>query len=341
MFTGFIDRHFDAYQQAKWRSKAFSLERMAVKDTLVELGRELGGHLTAIDGTPLAWDVSVEHPTLSNQRQVDAQHLYFVRSPEARSELDRIIDRSRGIASLLEDPSPQRSHVILNVGIWLDYVFVGLMLHGDADIDRRNLEQQLEDPGHARTLAEILGALPDALQLSVDGDSIPARQCSIQELRQRLASLTAPPGKPRWLMVGQHIDRTTAVALGRTIHDAIAGNLRALLPLYQRIAWTRDNDHIAMREQLDEPISARPKPAPSIPPAPMPPAHVPDRVEAAREPIGPDVSLDLSKNDQVRITSGVFAGRSGIIQEIDSKGLLKVLVGNIPVKLRTDQVERR
>lgn len=337
MFTGFIDRHFDAYQQTKWRSKAFSLERMAVKDTLVELGRELSGHLAATDGTPLAWEVSVEHPTLSNQRQVDAQHLYFVRSPEARHELDRIIDRSRGMASLLEDPSPQRSHVILNVGIWLDHVFVGLMLHRDADIDRRNLEQQLEDPEHAQTLAELLGALPDALQLSVDEDGIPARQCSIQELRQRLASLTAPPGKPRWLTIGQYIDRTTAVALGRTIHDAIAGSLRALLPLYQRITWTRDNDHIAMREQLDEPISARPV----RPTAPMPAAHVPDRVEAAHEPIGSDVSLDLSKNDQVRITSGVFAGRSGVIQEIDSKGLLKVLVGNIPIKLRTDEVERR
>ena len=49
----------------------------------------------------------------------------------------------------------------------------------------------------------------------------------------------------------------------------------------------------------------------------------------------------LGKNDRVRIVRGVLAGRSGVVQEIDAKGALRVLVGTVAVKLAADDVEKK
>jgi transcription antitermination factor NusG len=48
----------------------------------------------------------------------------------------------------------------------------------------------------------------------------------------------------------------------------------------------------------------------------------------------------LSKNDRVKIVRGMFSGRTGVVQEIDAKGALKVLVGTVAVKVGADEVEK-
>jgi len=82
------------------------------------------------------------------------------------------------------------------------------------------------------------------------------------------------------------------------------------MPIYQFIAWTRDNDFVLMREALKQ------------------------EKQAKRQ-------KGLSKNDKVRIVRGVFAGRTGVVQEIDAKGALKVLVGTVAVKLAAEEVEKQ
>src|SRR6187399_440481 len=109
MFTGLGASDFDAYLPAKWRSNVYNRERLEVKQRLWALAPSLATALLGPDGAPLTAAASVEHPALFNQKQVEAQHLYFSRGEAARRELDAIIDRARGVASLLEDPTPQRS----------------------------------------------------------------------------------------------------------------------------------------------------------------------------------------------------------------------------------------
>ena len=48
----------------------------------------------------------------------------------------------------------------------------------------------------------------------------------------------------------------------------------------------------------------------------------------------------LAKNDAVRIMRGMFAGKSGVVQEIDAKGGLRVLVGKVAVKLGAEDVQK-
>ena len=113
----------------------------------------------------------------------------------------------------------------------------------------------------------------------------------------------------RWLVVGRGLDRASAVAAGAALIDSLRDVLGALLPLYHFIAWSRDNDHVAVRDRLRERAVARKR-------------------------------RGLVVGDRVRITAGVFAGRVGVVHDIDSRGRPKVLVGRIPIVVEPDQVDK-
>lgn len=312
MFTGFTASDFAAYARVKWRSNAFTRERLEVKEKLVALGRLLAGGLVSADGSPLACEASVEYPALFNQKQVDAQHLFFSRHEQARKRLDRIIERQRTLASMLEDPSPQRSHIVLVVSVDETQLFAGLKLHRDASVDRRNLEAMAGDEHAGAALVDQLRALPADVRFGVTGAPL-AEPGAIDSatVAAALEALSAPaaPGTSRWLVVGRTMTRDDALSSGQAIADWVRAGLLAVLPVYQRIEWTAENDHIAMRDELQK-------------------QRVAQRVRGIEE------------NDEVRITSGLFSGRTGTVQHVDAKGGVKVLVGNVPLKLSSANVEK-
>jgi hypothetical protein len=312
MFSGFTNSDFDAYRKEKWRSRAFNLERMAVKEQLGALGNALARTLG--EGTSLEIELSAEYPSLCNQKQVDAQHLYFTRSRCVRSHIERVVDRARGMASVIEDPSPQRSHVVLIASVAVDHVFAGLKLHRDAAVDRQNLEKQLADAARAQELVELLAGLPEDIDMGINAICVkPAAGCSLEHVRTLIERLNAKLllGQSRWLTAGRRIARDQAIALGPELAQHIERVLVAVLPIYRYVAWSYDNDHIAMGEQMRE------------------------RMAAAMAQRG------LSKNDTVRVTAGMFTGRTGVVQEIDGKGMVKVLIGSVPIKLKADALVKQ
>src|SRR5688500_7002506 len=85
-FTGFAPDDFTAYEQKKWASNAYTLERRRAKDKLLSLVR--GAHEKA--GTALAGlelHGSDEAPTVANGKKVDAQWAFFIRDQETRAGL--------------------------------------------------------------------------------------------------------------------------------------------------------------------------------------------------------------------------------------------------------------
>ena len=312
MFPGFTDQDFEAYAPNKWKSNVFNRERLEVKQKLLALGKELAGALVAADGSPLAWEASVEHPALWNHKQVEAQHLFFSRNEGARKELDKIIDRARPMSTMLDDPTPQRNHVFLAVTIDHAHVELSLKLHPDARVDRQNLERKLADPWKREELLELLGALPEDYRIGVTGAAIhPARAATAERLKEVLQDFARPeaPGKAHWLMVARQLPRASATVDGGALTQLARAELSRLLPLYHYVAWTRDNDFVSMREQLKQEKQARRQ-------------------------------KGLVKHDKVRIVRGMFSGKTGVVQEIDAKGALKVLVGKVAVKVGADEVEK-
>jgi hypothetical protein len=317
MFAGFTAADFDAYAQKKWKSNVFNRERLEVKQKLVALGRELQGAMLAPDGSPLAVEPSVEHPALWNHKQVEAQHLYFSRNEGARKELDAIIERGQSIASMIDDPSPQRNHLFLAVTLGEQAIELSLKLHPDARVDRENLERKCDDHFEHEKLLHLLHGLGAPYRVGILPDVIPVADVDEPKLRDiivALAKAVAPPGLTlgvphRLFYVGRAIARDEAVAAGATLVDGARKALMALMPIYRFIAWSRDNDFVSIKETLQK-----------------------EKQQKRQK--------GLLKNDPVRIIRGMFAGKSGVVQEVDAKGGLRVLVGKVAVKLGAEDVQK-
>ena len=321
MFAGFVDADFEAYAPQKWKSNLFNRERLDVKQKLLQFARELGAHLAAADGSPLEIEASVEHPALWNHKQVEAQHVFFSRNQAARRELDAIIDRSKSMASLIDDPTPQRNHLFLMVSISRDDIELGVKLHPDARIDRQNLERKLADHFACERLLGLVARLPDGFQVGLTGSAGLAGS-SLDEagllgtVAQLAGAGPSPPFKadgphgPSLWFVSRRVARGEVILAGAEFLAAARVAFAGLLPIYHFIAWSRDNDFVSMRDVLQ-------------------------REKEAKRQHG------LAKLDEVRIVRGIFAGKSGIVQDVDGKGSLKVLIGKMVVKTVADDVVKR
>lgn len=309
MFAGFAASDFDAYEPRKWKSNVFNRERMEVKQKLLDLGRAIEGLLRDSDGAPLFVEASVEHPAHFNHKQVEAQHLYFSRNEGARKELDAILDRGKSMTAMFEDPSPQRNHVFLAVTLRQAGLELALRLHPDAKIDRQNLTRKLADHWE-RERAEHLVKSLDGFSVGVGAQSRPAAQADADFLATLLQDLpeTALPGEPPPLFEAvRRFSRDEAASAGPELLRRIGEELTRLLPLYHFIAWTRSNDFSLMREQLQK-----------------------EKQHKAQR--------GLMKNDPVRIVRGIMSGKAGVVQEVDGRGTLRVLVGKMVVKLDAEDV---
>jgi hypothetical protein len=312
MFPGFTDRDFDAYAPNKWKSNVFNRERLEVKQKLLSLGKELGGALTAADGSPLFCEASAEHPALWNHKQVEAQHLFFSRNEGARKELDHIIDRARPMATMLEDPTPQRNHLFLSIMLDHAQVEFALKLHPDARVDRQNLERKLADTWEREKFGGLVRELGPEFSIGVTGKtSYAAADLDDLKLRELSADLAGPesPGTTHWLHIHRALPRSAVTAGAVDLALTARQDLSALLTMFHFIAWARDNDFVSMRDQLKQ------------------------EKQAKRQ-------KGLAKNDRVRIVRGMFSGRAGVVQEIDARGALRVLVGKLAVKVDADEVEK-
>jgi transcription antitermination factor NusG len=307
MFAGLFVSDFEAYAPQKWKSNAYNRERLEVKQKLLALGREVGSQLLSSNGAPLECEASVEHPTLWNQKQVDAQHIFYSRNPEARREIDRIIDRARSMAALVEDPTPQHNHLFLALSLRHDSMEVALKLHPGATVDRKNLEQKFDDPWERSKLLELLARLPPEVSAAVtSGERWAANDVDAEKMAALLAQF-GQASSHGWFYVGQRLSRQEAIDSGEALGPLLRARLDQLLPVFHYIAWTRDNDFVSMRETLQR------------------------EKQVVRQ-------RGLSRNDRVRIVRGMLTGQRGVVQEIDGKGALKVLVGKVAVKVNAEDV---
>ena len=309
----FDARDFDAYAPQKWRSNAFTRERLGVKQKLLDLARQLSGRMVAADGTPLLLEASAENPALWNHHLVDAQHVYFSRAQDARKALDVLIDRARSIAAQVDDPTPQRSHLFLAITVDHAGLTIALKLHPDARIDRQNLERKCEDFFEREKLRALLGALGDEVQIGRMPTDPVSKTATLEPVvglgDEALAAILAGTASgPGWFFVGQTLPRGDA-RLGADLLELAAARLSGLLEVYRFVAWHRDNDYVSIRDQLQKEKQSRRQ-------------------------------KHLQRNDRVRIVRGVLAGKTGVVQEIDAKGGAKVLVGKMVVKVAADDLLR-
>ncbi len=310
-FAPFTDEDFDTYTQEKWQSFVFNRQRLEVKEKLLALGRILSPAMVSADGAPLECEVSVEYPALWNQRKVRNQHLFFSRNKDARQELEGIISKKRSIAALIEDPSPLRHHILLSVMIDQRQIELSLKLHSDAAVDRDNLEHLSQDFFALEKLVTLIQKLPAEFlvglmnEVGPRGELSPAPETTDETLRQLIAAL---PGADSWLTICRSLSRDDDLARGEEFAEFASEQLELLLPLMNLIAWSRENDSISIKETLKK--------------------------KEIRQK-----SKGLKEGDGVRVRQGMFAGKTGKVEELDDKGKLKVRLGALLVNVDSKDVD--
>ena len=321
MFAGLTQNDFACYEPRKWKSNVYNRERLEVRQKLLALGQSGAGQLIGPDGAPLFLEASVEHPAVWNHKQVESQSIYFSRNEAARKQLDGFIDRQKPISSLLDDPTPQRNHLFLGVTLQHESLDVVLKIHPDASVDRQNLERKLDEHYEAERLLGLLHELPEAFWIGVLPDQTAlGPDFSIEQLAEIISSLPsqsgaggglAIPGQPvHMFAIGISMPAARFVTLSPDEQAAwVQAQLELLLPIYRFIVWTRDNDFVSMAKVLD-------------------------KEKAVRRQRG------FQKGDRVRIVRGMLAGKDGAVAEVDAKGLLKIIVGKMVIKIDASDVER-
>lgn len=274
-FDGFKSAHFDAYEQRKWSMGRFNLERMRVREHAEGLGRALLGGLGE---RGLALRSSQDHPTIFNDKKVDAQWVVLGRADATRRPLKPLLVRERNLAHEAESALPQKQEAVLSLRVDVGGVEVALRLHRAAAMDRKNLATALAGDAVKTQFNTLLSGLPDGTVVQVGDVVVPASEANATAVADGLAN------GAEWLMVGRAYGRGEAV-VGQADFVAEANRvIEALLPLYDLCAWSAHNDLIGGQALLEtvaaapvaavapEPVSSEPKaePEPETEPEPKP-----------------------------------------------------------------------
>jgi hypothetical protein len=314
-FMGFDAKDFDAFEEPKWSSNRFNLERMRVREKLLALQRQYGTAFEAA-GVPIESSVGLDHPTILNNKRVASIALVFSRTEVQRKELARFIEREIPLAERVSDPDPEHQHLRLGVRVHHGGVDVALTLHRHAILDVRNLVEKAADTWEGENLRLILDALPEGFELrGPSGDVHPPAEL----LKCRAELKTHLDGGHQSLTVVRSFRRDDPGVGEGSFAEAVLDALNRLLPLYRYAAWDRENDWLSIKKLLKEDRQHQ---------------------KLVRAGKAADVSLNLKKGDRVQVTAGLFSGKQGSVTEVDARGRLRVFLGKLSVTLTEKEVKK-
>jgi hypothetical protein len=301
-FQGFAPSDFDAYEPKKQGSNAFTLERRKAKDKLLALARALEKEL-AEELAGLELGASDEAPSVANGRKVEAQWVFFTRAADDRASLRTLLGKTdlHGGAGLF-DIAIQHQHACLSLRLDQKGLSTCVELATKAKVDRDNARLKLEQKWARDKLVELTTALPGDTTIGFGGDRKEALAITATDMESWLGALNAAE-QP--FVVECTIPRSEELLGTDALIGTMVEHLETFLPIYRFLAWSRDNDHTQVKGAIQKEIAVRQK-----------------RIAPAFEP-----------GDRVTILSGLFAGRSGYLAEIDAKGRAKVMVGPVSVSV--------
>ena len=126
-----------------------------------------------------------------------------------------------------------------------------------------------------------------------------------QKILEALSSSTT--AKEPTLQISCDLAKTDPRLQSPDLLELLQGLLGELRPFYDYIEWRRDNDHLEVFKEIQEKQKER-------------------------------RSKGLSPDTRVRVTGGLWAGKRGVVQDLDGRGQVRVLIGKITVSLKADDI---
>ena len=217
----------------------------------------------------------------------------------ARKNLASFLEKTPLDEHKLFDIAPQDKHLAVVVILRQTELFVGLWCSAGAVVDRRNFSAMLHKAWEREQLLELVNGLPDGATLGGPGAPVPAMEITVDALADLADHLGVDA--PAW-QIGHSVPATEAIDFGVELAEYVGRWVGELLPIYRFIAWDKTNDHIDVNKQLQQ-----------------------EKAEKKRQALG------FGPGDKVRIISGVFTGKQGVVQDVDAKAQVRVRVGKMSV----------
>ena len=302
-FEGLTQENFEAYTEDKWSSMVHNLTRMKAKDALSALVKTTT-EAHQISFSAMVSGSSDEIPNITNGKQVDAQWFYWYRDKSQRDSLNKILDRLELSSATVFQTAPQDKHIVIGFKLSETSLDVGLFIAATASVDRRNLRARLEQSWgkekateHCREHGSHLTLFFHELETSLtDVDD-----STWDTIAEHLGN-----DSKETLFVGRRFSSAEAIEMSASLVDDTAKVLLQLEPLYKFFAWSRENDSIDVAKEIEVQKKVQ-------------------REKASQHKVG----------DKVRITTGLLAGKRGIIESLDGKGKAKVSVGLMSMQVAT------
>lgn len=300
-FTGFSDAHFDAFDERKWSSHRFNLERMAADSALTALRKNLEPRLPGL-GTAFQWEKTGSHPSISNGNKVDGLWQYLQRPEAEMKAIIQMVDREVSLQAKINDPSS--IHAFAFSGLRLDAtgLSLGFWLHGKAILDRRNLLAAAADPIDRGRLPYIMSLLSPEARVLVDGEPRSldawAEPAALDKLQGWCCVICALPRDDHRIRTGDHL-------------DALAEMFQPFTELLSYAAWTSANDRLKLGRQLKA-----------------------ERKEKTRKSVG------FQNGDDVKIIEGLLTGKQGKVMGVDAKGRIKVKMGHLTIDMNPSTLKK-
>lgn len=300
-FQGFVAADFNAYEQKKQGSNAYTLERRRSKDKVLALARAVQAELEE-ELAGLEIGASDEAPTVANARKVEAQWVFFTRGSEDRTSLRTLLMKTdlQGGAGLF-DIAVQHQHACVMIRLDLSGLAISFELATKAKVDRDNAAEKLKQAWAREKLVELARGLPNGATIGFTGQ----RKDPLAIVAGEVEAWVEPFTKPDAAFVAEvSISRSEEVLGAPAVIGTVVELISAVLPLYRFFAWSRDNDHTQVKKGV-----------------------------AQKEAVERQKRVAFEAGDRVTILSGLFSGRSGYLAELDTKGRAKVMVGPVSVSV--------
>jgi hypothetical protein len=245
-FVGLSAEQFENYREPRSRSNVYSRARLEVKESLLAASAGLARQLRSMNHE-LDVLASDHHPSLWNKKVVDRQYVFFSRGRKEREDLERLVDHDRSLASTLMDPTPYFKYAFLCLCASGDGLETAVKLHWRAWVDRDNLLARLEDEGERESFIELVSTLPEEYAFGVEGSpSRPVAQVDGTVLDEVLGAFRSGEGM---LTIGLAVDPDRAEELGPDLVGVASVAFMLLLPVYEALSWSGEDDFISLSER--------------------------------------------------------------------------------------------
>lgn len=305
----FEEEDFNAFEEVKWSSNRFNLERMRISEKLLLIGEELNKFLNP-NPIFIEYQTTPWNPCIFNHHRVDEILLFFKRSKEEEKSVIHLIDKKVSIPEEIKEVSPHKKHIILGVRIFKLGIEAGLYLHSYSWIDLINFEHRTKNFWEMGKFLDIINSLPaDFILLTANEKKLlgaeKLKEKDIEALQKEILE------KSSFFFIGKFYPREDKILRGERILKEFKDIFLKLIIIFNFIAWSRNNDFISIHK------------------------------EVKKEKVAIQAGIkDIYKDDKIIILNGVFKGKGGRVVEVFDKGYLKIQIGNFFLKIAGKDVRK-